>query len=193
MRKVLLTILLFIPLLSACQKNSGNGINLLGSDQTQLAIDLITDANNDLKKIKAIYKANQNGIELLSSAMKDKDAEKVKTISNDLALQINEGLMLGESAITKIAKAKDLNINDTYKEYLRLKEEAIRNQLDAFEYRRQIAEVLRDGFGGKDPQKIERAKAIFREKDESFQKLMEEGKILSQEANQLAKESLKKQ
>jgi len=184
---------LLIFLFSACQKNgSSSSGGLLSSDDTDEAVSLITEANGDLKKIKAIYKANQGRVEELQAAMSNKEIDTVKKIADDLVFQINDGISLGENAVSKIEKAEALNTNDSFKEYLALKKESLRKQLEAFEFRRQSAQLLRDAFGGKNPQEIEKVKAVFREKEGSFQKLMEEGREQSQEANLLAKESQKK-
>ncbi|HRH44930.1 MAG TPA: hypothetical protein PKY82_25050 [Pyrinomonadaceae bacterium] len=193
MRKLLLTIWLITLLFSACQKKSSEsgGFNILSTDDTKEAVDLINDANSDLKKIKAIYKDNMGKTVELKAAMSNKENEKVKEIAGNLVTEIDNGVTLGESAYQKIEKAKELNINETYKQYLDMKSEALRKQLEAFEYRRKSAILLRDSFGGKEQKDLEVTKAKFKELDDNFQKLMEEGRTLSQDANELAKEAAK--
>lgn len=193
MRKVLLTIWLITLLFSACQKKSSEsgGFDILSTDDTKEAVEIINDANNDLKKIKAIYKDNMGKTVELKAAMSNKENEKVKEIAGNLVTEIDNGVTLGESAYQKIEKAKELNINETYKQYLDMKSEALRKQLEAFEYRRKSAILLRDSFGGKEQKDLEVTKAKFKELDDNFQKLMEEGRTLSQDANELAKEAAK--
>ena len=193
MRKLLLTIWLITLLFSACQKkpSESGGFNILSTDDTKEAVDLINDANSDLKKIKAIYKDNMGKTVELKAAMSNKENEKVKEIAGNLVTEIDNGVTLGESAYQKIEKAKELNINETYKQYLDMKSEALRKQLEAFEYRRKSAILLRDSFGGKEQKDLEVTKAKFKELDDNFQKLMEEGRTLSQDANELAKEAAK--
>ena len=193
MRKLLLTIWLIALLFSACQKkpSESGGFNILSTDDTKEAVDLINDANSDLKKIKAIYKDNMGKTVELKAAMSNKENEKVKEIAGNLVTEIDNGVTLGESAYQKIEKAKELNINETYKQYLDMKSEALRKQLEAFEYRRKSAILLRDSFGGKEQKDLEVTKAKFKELDDNFQKLMEEGRTLSQDANELAKEAAK--
>lgn len=193
MRKLLLIIWLIALLFSACQKKSSEsgGFDILSTDDTKEAVDLINDANSDLKKIKAIYKDNMGKTVELKAAMSNKENEKVKEIAGNLVTEIDNGVTLGESAYQKIEKAKGLNINDTYKEYLDMKSEALRKQLEAFEYRRKSAILLRDSFGGKEQKEIEGIKIKFKELDDNFQKLMEEGRTLSEDANELAKEAAK--
>jgi hypothetical protein len=178
----------------ACQK-SGNsessGIDVFGlTDQTQEAAAVVQDANEDLKKIRKMYKENQSKIDELKTAMQDKKIDEAKKIADDLVFIINDGFVLGESAVAKIEKAEAMNTNEKYKEYLQLKKGSLKKQLDAFEFRRQAAQLLRDAFGSKDKLEIEKAKSEFREKEENFQKYMEIAREMSGEANQLAKETL---
>lgn len=191
-----ISLLILLLVLTACKKsdNSSTGsIDILGiSDETDAAAKYIADANGDLKKIKVIYKNNENAVKDLEDAMNAHDADKVKKITDDLVNQINNGVALGESAVSKIDDAENLKINDTYRNYLDLKKAALRKQLDAFEFRRQSAILLRDGFGGKDKVEIERAKAALKEREVNFKRYMETAKDMSEEANQIAKESLNK-
>lgn len=185
---------LLVFLFSACQK-SGNSnsssLDVFGlSDQTQEAAAIVEDANNDLKKIRKMYKENQSKIEELKSAMNEKRIEDVKKIADDLVYIINDGFVLGESAIQKIEQAEAMNINDKYKEYLQLKKVSLRKQLDAFEFRRQFAILLRDEFGTKDKFEVEKVKAEFKDREENFQTYMEKAREISGEANQLAKEAM---
>lgn len=179
---------------ASCQKSGGSesgGIDVFGlSDQTPEAAAIVKDANEDLKKIRKMYKENQSKINELKTAMNDKKIDEVKKIADELVYIINDGFVLGESAVAKIEKAEALNTNDKYKEYLQLKKGSLKKQLDAFEFRRQAAQLLRDAFGNKDKLEIEKAKAGFREKEENFQKYMEIAREMSGSANQLAKETL---
>lgn len=187
-----LSLLIFFSI--ACQKSDSSqssGIDVFGlTDETPEAAAIVQDANDDLKKIRKMYKENQSKIEELKTAMQDKKIDEAKKIADELVYIINDGFVLGESAISKIEKAEALNTNDKYKEYLQLKKGSLKKQLDAFEFRRQAAQLLRDAFGNKDKLEIEKAKADFREKEENFQKYMEIAREMSGEANQLAKETL---
>lgn len=200
MKKVFLTFLIFFLLLasSACRKSESSSsdsgsLDILGtSDQTKEAVELIDSANKDLKEIKDIYRENENGIQLLKDAMNEKDTEKVKKIADEMVDKINTGMNLGTEAVTKIEKVQDLNVNDTFKKYLRLKEETLKKQLQAFELRRQAGMKVRDAYGDKNKLKIDLAIAELREKEEEFKLLMADARNLSIEANQLYKESLQK-
>jgi hypothetical protein len=193
MKKIFITFLLFVLALTACLKSdnsSSGGLNIFGDD-TKEAIARIEEANTELKKVKVIYRANQGKASDLKEAMMAKDIERVKSIADELVIQINEGLILGNIAVDKIKEAEGMNINETYKKYLELKRESLERQLEAFELRRQVAKKLSEIFGRKDEREIDTVQIVFREKEESFQKLMEEGKNLSLEANQIAKDAVK--
>ncbi len=128
----------------------------------------------------------------LKDAMKNNESEKVRKISDDLVYLINDGMRLGESAIDKISKARDMNVNPDFKEYLRLKEESLRKQMEAFENYRQAAIFLRDGYDPKDEKQRETVKSKFTLFDENFHKIMESAQEYSKQANDLAKESAKR-
>lgn len=194
MKKVLVTILLLTLVFAACKKNgSSGGFDLLSSDKKNEAAKIIESANQDLKKVKEIYKANQNRVdEELIPAMKASDAVKAKDIANDLVKNINDGLEAADDAIKKIKEAESMDINDTYKRYLELKREGMEKQIEAFELRRQVAQLLSQSFGGSDPNQINQAQAVFKDKELQFHKLMEEGKDYSEQANDVYKESLRK-
>ncbi len=162
------------------------------SDETTEAAKLVTDANEDLNKIKVLYKKNESKREELKTALKDNNSEAVKKISDELVYIINDGMALGESAIEKIEDAAEMSINDDFKEYLSLKQESLQKQMDAFENYRQAARVLRDGYNPKDERQKDKVKAEFVERDTNFQKIMESSREYSKKANDLAKESLKK-
>lgn len=183
-------------LTSACwQKNSQSqtgALDVFSSDETDEAVKIIEEANADLKKIKAIYRENEGKIEEIQTAMAGRQNDQVKKIADELVFQINDGITLGESAIEKIEKAEKLNINETFRQYLELKKESLRTQVEAFEYRRQAAQLLSKSSGNSDPKEVEAIKLIFKEKEFNFQKLWQEGRDQSQEANDFYKDAIKK-
>ena len=192
--KFTLAAIIFTVVFSACQKNdSSDGFDTyLFSDDTTAAAELVSQANEDLNKIKVMYKKNEDQRDELIAAMGDKDIEKVKKITDDLVYLINDGMALGESAIEKIGRAQQMNIDADFKQYLSLKEESLRKQLSAFESRRQAVRKLRDSFGTNDPAAVEKAKQEVKQKEEFFVKTMEESREVSKKANDLAKESARR-
>lgn len=186
-----LSLLLFF---SACQKsNQSDSYDILDfSDETPAAAALVAEANESLNKIKIIYKNNESKREDLKNAMKENNTESVKTISKDLVFIINDGEALAEDAIEKIEKAGAMNINADFKEYLGLKADGLRKQLDAFEDYRKAARFLSENYNPTDEKQREKVKAAFAESDANFQKKMEVAKEYSKKANDLAKEKSKK-
>lgn len=186
----LLFLLALSLLFAACggKNNPSETGGVFSSDETDKAIAIVTEANGELKKIKAIYKDNEGSVEEVQAAMAAKDNAKVKSLADNLVFRINDGISLGENAISKLEEAETLEINDAFKEYLELKRSSLRKQVDAFEYRRQAAELLSKGFSGNDPKQIDGIKLIFKEKETEFQKLWQEGRDESQEANAFFKE-----
>ena len=167
---------------------SGGGI--LSFDETTEAGETVKEANNILKEIKQRFKDNEPKLQELQNALKEKNSDKVRTISEELITQINVGTEAGKEAINKLRIAQEKNINDDYKEYLLLKTQALEKYVEAFEERRQAAILLRDGYDPKNASKRDQVVAAFKEREEKFKEIMEEARKSSEEANELAKESL---
>lgn len=174
---------------SACKSSAG----LIGPvDETAEAANIIMEANKDLKAIKVLYEKNEGKREELKKAMTADDAEAVRKIADDVVYIINDGAALGKSALDKIDKARELNVNEDYAEYLRLKWEALNKQLEAFEQYRQAARKLRDNYDPKNTQARDAVKADFETRSENFQKLMEKARDYSSQANELAKDVMRR-
>ncbi len=179
----------------ACKKTGGaaESYDILDfSDDTTKAASLVADANEDLNKIKIMYKRNEAQLDELKSAMSGKDIEKVKKITEDLVGVINDGISLGQNALEKIEQAEAMNVNADFKEYLSLKAQSLQKQLDAFEHRRQAARLLKASFGENNLAAIEQAKNGFKEQEETAQKMLAEAQEISQKANDLAKSTAQK-
>ena len=182
--------------LMSCKSSSrsSDGLDILGpADETGDAAKLVADANQDLTKIKVLYKENEGKREELKKALEANEADKVKKITDDVVYLIGDGTEFAKTAIGKLDEAQDLNANDDYKEYLRLKEESLKRELEAFENYRQAARSLRDNYDPKNVQQREKVKEEFKTRTENYQKLMEKARDFSNQANELAKEALKKQ
>lgn len=175
---------------ASCKSSGG----LLGpADETAEAAKIVVEANKDLTKIKVLYKDNEKKREELKAAMSSDDASAVKKIADDVVYIINDGADHGEKAIEKLQQAQDMEINADYKEYLRLKEEALKKHREAFENYRQAARSLRDNYDPKNDKLREKVKLEFKERSENYQKITERARDYSNEANELAKDVIRKQ
>lgn len=176
----------------ACKSSGGGGI--LGPvDETPEAAKLVDSANEDLTKIKVLYDANEGKRQELKSAMEKNDAATAKKIADDVVYLINDGASSGNDAVDKIQKAQEMNINDDYREYLRLKEESLKLQLEAFEQYRMAARTLRDNYDPKNGTLREKVKDEFKTRSENYRTIMEKARDYSNRANELYKAVLKKQ
>lgn len=191
MKKSILKILLLVfPLFFiACagEKNSG-GLEIFSSDQTEEAVALITEANDQLKQIKQLLKANEIRLEDLKTAMSEKNPIKVKSVSEDIIHQISTGMKLGEDAGKNLEKAERLKINDDFRTYLTLKMQSLMKYADAYKERFELAKLLRDKY---DPNNAEQRKTVgdeFQRREQTFMNIMQEAGKLSDQANDLAKE-----
>ncbi len=174
---------------AACGGNQSESYDVLNfSDDTSAAAALVASANEDLNKIKIIYKQNETKRDDLKNALKENNAEEVRQTADDLVHVINDGKGSADSAIEKIEKAEAMNINPDFKEYLSLKAEGLHRQIDAFENYRQAARFLRDSYNPNDEKQREKVKAEFTARNAEAQKILQTAREYSQKANDLAKE-----
>ena len=167
--------------------------SIFSSDETAEAGKIVASANDDLTKIKVLYKDNEDKREDLKKAMESDNAEQVKKIADQVVYLINDGFDNAQNAIDKIEKAQEMQVNDDYREYLRLKEESLKRELEAFENYRQAARTLRDNYDPKNAAQRDKVKEDFKNRVENYRKLMEQARDYSNQANELAKTALRKQ
>ena len=187
---VSLWLIFFVAACPSKNNSSQSGGGILSFDETSEAGETVREANNILRQIKQRFKDNEPRLEELQTALKEKNAEKVRSISDQLITEINAGTEAGEEAINKLRLAKDKNINNDYREYLDLKIVALEKYVEAFEERRQAAILLRDGYDPKNAARRDQVVGAFKQREERFKEIMEAARISSEQANQLAKESL---
>ena len=196
MTKSITKLILIALVATAACKSSGRAdspTSIFSSDETAEAAKIVASANDDLTKIKVLYKDNENKREDLKKAMETDNAEQVKKIADEVVYLINDGFESAQSAIDKIEKAQEMKVNDDYREYLQLKEESLKRELDAFENYRQAARTLRDNYDPKNAAQRDKVKEDFKNRVENYRKLMEQARDYSNQANELAKDTLRKQ
>lgn len=180
--------------LAGCRSSRSGEFEILGPvDETDEAAKLVQSANEDLQQIKVLYNKNEDKREAIKKALEANNAEEVKRISDDVVYAINDGFDFGKSAVDKLDKAEGMNVNEDYREYLRLKEESLRKQMEAFEEYRQAARTLRDNYDPKDVQQREKVKEEFKKRSENYARITEKARDLSNQANEIAKDALQKQ
>lgn len=182
----------FSLIAGSCKSSGGGGV-FGPTDDTQEAVKLVDSANEDLTKIKVLYDENEGKRQELKSAMEKNDAAAAKKIADDVVYLINDGASNGNDAVKKIQKAQEMNINDDYREYLRLKEESLKLQLEAFEQYRMAARTLRDNYDPKNNTLREKVKEEFKTRSENYRTIMEKARDYSSRANELYKAVLRKQ
>lgn len=168
-------------------------------DETLAAGKIIEEANKDLREIKKLYEENEGDEERegkrsqLKAALEANDAAKVRKIADDVNFLIVDGMNYARTAIEKIQQAQDMNINDDYKEYLSLKEMALKKQVDAFEQYRQASRSLRDNYDPQNDAVRAKVKVEFDDRTDKYRKLMEDARDFSSQANELAKDAIRRQ
>lgn len=191
MKNTVYVVLFLVFFALACgNSNSGDNWDPLGlNDETDKVTELVKNANDDLREIRKIQRANNGKLEELQAAMSERDTPAAQKILDQLIVAVGDGIALAETANAKISEATEKKTNDKFSEYLRLKEQALSKQIDAFKFRLQVAKDLRDKFGATNAEESEKAKADFVRQEESFQKLWEAAEDLNNRATKLAVEN----
>jgi hypothetical protein len=187
-----------LVLVAVACKSQGGGI-FGPTDETADAAKLIIEANTELTKIKELYRENEGDVDKegkraqLRKALESNDKDEVKMVTGEIIQLIDEGSDNARNAIDKIQQARDMQINADYQEYLRLKEVALKKQLEAFLKYREAAKSLRDNYDPQNTGVRDKVKAIFDEQATSYREIMEKARDNSSQANELYKEVLRRQ
>jgi hypothetical protein len=163
------------------------------SDDTEKAVQYVDTANDNLQRIKLLYNQNNQKFEEFKKALGEKDIEKVKKLADELQYAINDGYVLAENAKENISKAQTLNINDSYKEYLQLKESSLDMQIKAFSFRQDSAKLFRDKFGTDNELTLKTAAETFKQNEEKFAKHMKDAAEFSKQADEVAKRAMRQE
>ena len=164
-------------------RSSGPGGEEMGSEaDREKAFHLIEDANENIKSIKVLYRQNNAKVDDLQAALKAGDQKKVKELSEELLLAMNDGYLFADSIVDKMEQAQALDINQTW----------IELQIRAFDYRKSTAELFRDKVGSEDQATLKLARDTFKKNEENFKKYMNDAEKVSKEADELRKESMRR-
>ncbi len=192
MMRTLKIFLLCAALIAGACKAGERGGTFFETDETAEAGKIVADANQDLKKIKVLYEQNEGKRQELKDAMEKNDSLKAKQIADDVVYLINDGAALCQSAVDKIQRAESMKINSDYAAYLRLKEESLQLEMDAFEQYRLAARVLRDNYDPKNAVMKEKVKEEFKLRNDNYRVAMEKARDKSNQANEIAKAAMTK-
>lgn len=181
-------ILLLIAVVISCK--SASDYSPFGPpDETQKAGEVISAANEDLQKIKVLYEENESMRRELKQALETNNAEQVRDISDRVIKLIADGTVIAKRALSKIDEAREMNINETYREYLDLKKNSLKRQLEAFENYRVAAESLKTNYDPRDEAKRNTVRNEFKDRTEKYTADMERARSLSYQANELWQEN----
>ena len=179
-----LALVLLASLALAC-----GALKNLGGNSLAEANKLVQDANNELKAIDRIIEDNDEKESALSKAEKSGDAAEVRRVLDDIIKAIDDGLKHGEVAADKLDKASKMNVDDKYKEYLSLKSQSLRKQVEAFKELKDAAKIERDNYDNPDKAAEQKAKDDFRKKNANYKKLLGDAKDLSRKADDIARQN----
>lgn len=161
---------------------------IVETDETAEAVKLVEEGNADLSKIKVLYQQNESKREELKQALESNNAPEVKRIADEAVRLIDEGSGLAKSAVNKISDAQEMKVNEDYKEYLRLKTEALKKQMSAFDEYKSAARSLRDNYDPTNTALRDKVKEEFQQRSDKYLATMDDARYFSMRANDLVKE-----
>lgn len=150
---------------------------------------LVSEANDELKKVKKIQDDSETKIKELKNALDAKNVDGVKGALGDLIKMIDDGLGYGRTAADKVEEASKLKVDDVFKKYLDLKAQSFRTQIEAFEARKKAAKIFQEAYGSNDQTKINKAKEDFNKENDKYKRLLDEARDRSDEADKLQREN----
>jgi hypothetical protein len=150
---------------------------------------LVQEGNKELQEIDRIADDNEQKMDDLDKADKDGDTKKVKSLLEDLMKTVDNILKHGEIAADKLDQASKMKVDDKYKEYLSLKSQSLRKQVEAFKERKEAVKIMHDNYDNTDKTAMQKAKDDFKKKNSNFKKLLGDAKDLSRKADDIAREN----
>lgn len=181
-----------VAFLGGCKSSGGLG-DIVALDETAEAGRIVEDANKELNKIKVLYRDNEGKRLEIRQALEANNTTEVRRLAGEIVTIINEGTNLAADAIDKLESARSMKINADYERYLELKIDSLKSQLEAFQNFHKAARTLRDNYDPKDAAARDKVKAEFEELTEKYRKTMEDARARSSEANDLYKDTVRKE
>lgn len=178
--------------IGGCKGSGGLG-DIVALDETAEAGKIVEDANKELNKIKVLYRDNEGKRLEIRQALEANNTAEVRRLAGEIVTIINEGTNLAADAIDKLESARSMKINTDYERYLELKIDSLKSQLEAFQNFHKAARTLRDNYDPKDAAARDKVKAEFEELTEKYRKTMEDARARSIEANDLYKDTVRKE
>ena len=157
----------------------------LGKNPLDEANKLVDSAKSDLDEINKISDEADEKQTQLNKADRDRNVDEVKKILGELIEDIDKGTKLGESAADKIERASKTGVDATYKEYLSLKAQAFRKEIDAFKALKEAAIIARDSYTSQGLPADKRTE--YTNKVNEYKKLKADAKDLHKKASDVAR------
>ncbi|HMF58072.1 MAG TPA: hypothetical protein VK619_17140 [Pyrinomonadaceae bacterium] len=181
-----LALVLLASLTLAC-----SALKSLTNNSRAEANKLVAQAEQDLAEVDRIADENDNKLSDISKAEDENKPDEVRRLLEESIKAIDDGIQHGENAAQKIEQASKLDLDPVYKQYLQLKAQAFRKQIEAFKRRRDAAQIMHDNYG-KGGAAEDQAKTDFRKANDDFRKLLNEARDLHRQADALARQNPQK-
>lgn len=157
----------------------------MGKNPMDEANKLVDSAKDDLDEINKISDEADEKQNELNKADREGKVDDVKRILGELIEDIDKGTKLGESAADKVEKASKLDVDSTYKQYLSLKAQAFRKEIDAFKALKEAAIIARDSYTAQGLPADKRTE--YTNKVNEYKRLKAEAKDLHKKASDVAR------
>ncbi|HEX8177606.1 MAG TPA: hypothetical protein VF543_21130 [Pyrinomonadaceae bacterium] len=157
----------------------------LGKNPTQEVSKLVGEATEDLQEIDRIDEEATQKQRDLNKAMNDKNVDEAKRLLGELVKDIEKGLEKGKDAADKVEQASKLDVNTNCKEYLSIKAQAFRKEVEAWTAMRDAAVIARDNYTAQGLPADKRTE--YTNKYNDFKKLRQEARDLHKKASDIAR------
>lgn len=175
-----LALLLLATVTLAC-----SSLKNLGKNPTEEVNKLVGQARDNLEEIDKIDEAATQKQRDLNKAMNDKNVDEAKRILGELVTDIEKGLEKGKDAADKVEQASKLDVNANCKEYLSIKAQAFRKEVEAWTAMRDAAVIARDNYSAQGLPADKRTE--YTNKYNDFKKLRQEARDLHKKASDIAR------
>ncbi|HEX8746012.1 MAG TPA: hypothetical protein VF717_02375 [Pyrinomonadaceae bacterium] len=175
-----LALLMLLTVTLAC-----SSLKNLGKNPTEEVNKLVGQAKDDLEEIDKIDEEATQKQRDLNKAMNDKNVDEAKRILGELVTDIEKGLEKGKDAADKVEQASKLDVNANCKEYLSVKAQAFRKEVEAWTAMRDAAVIARDNYTAQGLPADKRTE--YTNKYNEFKKLRQEAKDLHKKASDIAR------
>lgn len=177
-------ILLAAVMLISCQ-----AFKRLGGSGIDEANQLDQSASADRAEVERIAQENKVKESQITAALNAHNYDAAKQLIDDTLKVIDQALAKAQSAADKWDKASKLDVDQTIKDYLSLREQSASKAIEAGKELRQGLASFRDSIGSTDKAVTDKAQRDVQQSVGKFQDLIVQANMLESQADEMARKN----